>query len=49
MAAMARILVRAFSIGDDQLTTIAIFCGLGLLASLLFVSFYAADLATAPF
>jgi hypothetical protein len=40
MAAIARALARAFpsiSTSENQLTTIAIFCGLGLLASLLLI------------
>lgn len=51
MITIARAFVRAFpSISmDDQLTTIAFFSGLGLLASLLFISFSGMDLSNGFF
>jgi hypothetical protein len=48
MAAMARILARAFPTCDDQLTTVAILCGLGLFVSLVFVV-YGIDLSNELF
>jgi hypothetical protein len=43
MAAIARVLGRAF-LADDQLATIAIFSGFGLLMSVFFISFSGTDL-----
>jgi hypothetical protein len=54
MAAIARVLSRAFpsistSAGESPLTTIAIVCGLGLLASLLCIATYGLDLSAGFF
>jgi hypothetical protein len=48
MAAILTALARAFpsiSTGDDQLTTVTIFCGLGLLASLVAIFAFGLDLS----
>ena len=52
MTAIAKTFARAFpsiSTGDDQLTTVAIFCGVGLLASLIFVFVFGLDLSSELF
>jgi hypothetical protein len=58
MSAVTRAVSRAFSsiststsasTGESPLTTIAIFCGLGLLASLLCIATYGLDLSAGFF
>jgi hypothetical protein len=52
MTAVARTLARVFpsiSNGDGQVTTVAIFCGLGLLASLSLVAICGIDLSPGLF
>ena len=52
MTAITRVLSLAFAStlkGDGSLTTIAIFCGLGLLASLLLMATYGLDLSAGFF
>jgi hypothetical protein len=56
MSAVTRAVSRAFSsasastsAGESPLTTIAIFCGLGLLASLLCIATYGLDLSAGFF
>jgi ElaB/YqjD/DUF883 family membrane-anchored ribosome-binding protein len=52
MAAIARALARTFrspSANDNPFKTIAIFCGLGLLASLLLIASYGTDLSSGFF
>jgi hypothetical protein len=54
MSAVTRVVSRAFSsastsAGESPLTTIAIFCGLGFLASLLCIATYGLDLSAGFF
>jgi hypothetical protein len=52
MAAIARALLHAFrspSTNDNSLKTIAILCGLGLLASLLLIASYGANFSDGIF